>query len=178
MLLYPSVPQKHVLRLFCTRSFPHPSQLHPRDKDRYSLRIASPCIRSFPPCLAHPYSIRALFTHILAEPRRPTFAMFALSPNAQLSFIQGIFPYEYVHSFEQMRQTPRLPEQADFFSTVANSGVNDRDYEHACSVFTKFGCKNLLEYCELYCKLDVLLLAECFLQFREEVFLEMGLDCW
>jgi hypothetical protein len=64
-----------------------------------------------------------------------------------------------------------------FFSKVANACVDDTDYAHAAAVFDSFKCRNILDYCKLYCKLDVLLLAECFLSFCDEVLQELGLDC-
>ena len=59
---------------------------------------------------------------------------------------------------------------------MANSGVTESEYAHAQAVFREFGCKNMLDFCELYCKSDVLLLAECFLSFRNEVIQEFELD--
>jgi hypothetical protein len=76
-----------------------------------------------------------------------------------------------------MKAMTCLPQQADFFSKVSNRGVSDEDYIFAKNVFETFKCQNMLDYCELYCKADTLLLAECFLQFRDEVFSEMKLDC-
>lgn len=42
--------------------------------------------------------------------------------------------------------------------------------QHACTVFKVFGRKNLADYTELYCKSDVLLIAEVF-----ESFIDVGL---
>ena len=45
---------------------------------------------------------------------------------------------------------------------ITPSGLSDEDYQHAQKVFEAFGCKNLADYTELYCKSDVLLLADVF----------------
>ena len=45
------------------------------------------------------------------------------------------------------------------------SEITDDDYQHAQKVFKTFGCKNLADYTGLYCKSDVLLLADVFESF-------------
>jgi hypothetical protein len=99
------------------------------------------------------------------------------SEQKRLLLQKGVYPYEFATSVEQLRAARQLPPREAFFSKVANAGVGDDDYVHATSVFTLFGCRNMLDYCELYCRLDVLLLAECFLSFRAEVLQELDLDC-
>lgn len=86
--------------------------------------------------------------------------------------------YEYCRGVEQMRAARFLPNKSEFYSKLSGKEISDADYEHAQTVYSSFECKNLLEYAELYCKLDTLLLAECFIRFREDVLMEMRLDCW
>ena len=90
----------------------------------------------------------------------------------------GVYPYEFATSVDQLKNAKELPPHAAFFSKVANTNISDADYAHANSVYKTFGCTDMLMYTELYCMLDVLLLAECFLSFREEVYNEFNLDCW
>ena len=54
--------------------------------------------------------------------------------------------------------------------------MSDKDYEHAKKVFKTFGCKNLEEYTELYCKSDVLLLTDVFENFIDVCFEKFKLD--
>ena len=89
---------------------------------------------------------------------------------------KGVFPYDFCKGAAHLEQTTELPPQSAFFSKVANSGVSDEDYAHARRVFDFFECQNMLQYCQLYCALDVILLAECFMSFRREVLLEFELD--
>lgn len=91
---------------------------------------------------------------------------------------KGIYPYEYAVSVDQLRAAKTLPPHADFYSKVANANVTLEDYEHAQKVFQAFGCTDMLQYTELYCRLDTILLAECFISFRAEVYREFTLDCW
>jgi hypothetical protein len=94
----------------------------------------------------------------------------------ELLLRKGIFCYEFVTDVEQMRQTVELPAHEEFYSHLNNGNVTEEEYAHARAVYSHFKCSNLLDYCELYCELDVILLAECFLSFRKEVMDEFGLD--
>lgn len=49
--------------------------------------------------------------------------------------------------------------------------ISEGDYQHAQKVFKTMGCNNLGDYTELYCKSDVLLLADVF-----ESFIDVCLD--
>lgn len=95
----------------------------------------------------------------------------------QLILRKGIYPYEYVTSIEKLQKTHKIPEQKYFFSTLTNSHVSNEDYEHSQKVFQKFGCKDLVDYTELYCSMDVGILAEVVVQFRKLVQLNFNLDC-
>ena len=94
------------------------------------------------------------------------------------NLISGVFPYEFAQSYSQLLTTTSLPSKQMFYSKISNADISDDNYEHAKNVFDTFECRNMIEYCELYCLLDVVLLAECFTSFREEVRKELGLDCW
>ena len=55
-----------------------------------------------------------------------------------------------------------LPEKEEFYSNL-----NVKDYMHAKRVFKDFEIKNLGEYHDLYLKIDTLLLADVFKNFRK-----------
>ena len=88
---------------------------------------------------------------------------------------KGVFPYEYVTGTDVLQET-KLPPKDKFYSMVKESHVNDEEYQHALKTFEAFGCKNLKDYCKLYCRLDTLQLAEAVLAFVEEVKMDFGLD--
>ena len=53
----------------------------------------------------------------------------------------------------------------DSEAMIKPSHISDEDYRHAQKVFEAFSCENLANYTRLYCKLDVLLLADVFESF-------------
>ena len=64
---------------------------------------------------------------------------------------KGVYPYEYVDSFQKFHET-NLPPIEAFFSTLRNEGISVEDYVHAQTVFTEFQCQSLGDYHDLYLK--------------------------
>ena len=56
------------------------------------------------------------------------------------------------------------------------SGISEKDHQHACEVWNKFGLKNMSDYHDLYLKTDVILLANVFKSFRKVCLDNYGLD--
>jgi hypothetical protein len=69
-----------------------------------------------------------------------------------------------------------LPPQASFYGRLNECAVSDEDYKDASEVWDVFGIKSLGEYADLYLKIDVLLLADIFGNFRELCLLNYKLD--
>ena len=74
---------------------------------------------------------------------------------------KGIFPYDYVTSFDKLNER-ELPSKLEFFSSLYQTHISDEDYEHAKRVWQSFNIQTLGQYSDLYLKTDVLLLAEVF----------------
>ena len=88
---------------------------------------------------------------------------------------KGIYPYEYMMSWEKFEETELPPIEA-FYSELNMSGVSEDDYQHAQQVWKEFGTRNLGEYHDLYLRMDVVLPENVFEKFRETVLKHYGLD--
>ena len=79
---------------------------------------------------------------------------------------KGVYPCEYISSFQKFQETDLSPKEA-FFSTLRNEGISLEDYTHTQTVFTEFECQSVGDYHDLYLRSDVLLLADVFENFRD-----------
>ena len=93
----------------------------------------------------------------------------------QLLIRKGIYPYEYMDSWDRFEETS-LPPKDSFYGTLSMSEVSETDYEHAHKVWREFGINNMGEYHDLYLKTDVILLANVFEAFRNVCLNNFGLD--
>ena len=99
---------------------------------------------------------------------------------------KGVYPYEYMTGVQRFCEKS-LPPKEEFASllgtgvifdsdTIALSHISDEDYQHAQKVFEALGCENLADYTKLYCKSDVLLLADVFESFIDVCLEKYKLD--
>ena len=97
--------------------------------------------------------------------------------NDQLSLLtrKGVYPYEYMNSSEKLKET-QLPPKEAFYSRLNEEGISNEDCEHARKVWKTFEMKNLGDYHNLYNRVDVLLLADVFQNFRDICFKNYKLD--
>ena len=88
---------------------------------------------------------------------------------------KGVYPYEYMDSFERFDETC-LPPQEAFYSSLSDEGISEEDYKHAQEVWDTFDCRNIGDYHDLYLRSDVFLLADVFENFRKTAISTNGLD--
>ena len=88
---------------------------------------------------------------------------------------KGVYPYEYMDSLEKLKETALPPKEA-FYSRLNDGGISDEDYAHAQNVWKTFKMKYFKDYHELYNKVDVLLLADAFENFRKICLTNYELD--
>ena len=90
---------------------------------------------------------------------------------------KGIYPYEWASSVKKLEETFHFPSHKHFFNHLTQKNISVEEYSHGKEMFRIFKCKNMLDYCELYCRLDTVLLAEVIMEYRNMVKKEFDLDC-
>ena len=80
---------------------------------------------------------------------------------------KGVYPYEYMDSWEKFDETTLPPKEA-FYSNLNLEDISDEDYAHAQKVWDVFQIKNRGEYHDLYVQSDTLLLSDVFENFRNK----------
>ena len=80
---------------------------------------------------------------------------------------KGIFPYEFIDSWERFDETS-LPDKEAFYSSLNMEGITSVDYRHARWVYKEFKINNLGDYHDLYVQSDTLLLAGVFENLRNK----------
>ena len=93
----------------------------------------------------------------------------------ELLIKKGIYPYEYMDNWDKFNHS-ELPSKDKFYSKLNMSGVSDKDYDHAKSVWNEFHIKNMGEYHDLYLLTDTILLANVFESFRAVCMDNYGLN--
>ena len=84
-----------------------------------------------------------------------------------LLFRKGVYPYEYMDSWERFDKQI-LPVKEAFYSSLNMEDITDVNYRHAKRVFKSFNNKHLGDYHDLYVQRDTLLLADVFENFRNK----------
>ena len=80
---------------------------------------------------------------------------------------KGVYPFEYIDDWEKFNEISLL-EKEEFYSHLNMEGITDADYVHAKEVSKDFEIKNVGEYHVLYVKMDTVLLAGVFENFRNK----------
>ena len=80
---------------------------------------------------------------------------------------KGVYPYEYMDSWEKFDETTLPPKEA-FHSNLNLEDISNEDYAHAQKVWEIFEIKNLGEYHNLYVQTNTLLLVNEFENFRNK----------
>ena len=79
---------------------------------------------------------------------------------------KGVYPYDYMDSFEKFNKT-ELQTEEEFFSILNNEHITDEQYTHAQNVWCTFKLNNMGGYHDSYLKGDILLLGDVFENFRK-----------
>ncbi|XP_054718997.1 uncharacterized protein LOC129228343 [Uloborus diversus] len=79
---------------------------------------------------------------------------------------KGVYPYEYMNSFQKFEEKS-LPPKSAFFSSLMEEGISDEAYIHASTVWKEFNIKCMGDYHDLYVASDVYQLSDVFQKFRK-----------
>ena len=112
---------------------------------------------------------------VRATPKESLKITSTISKGSDLLYKKGIYPYEYIDSWEKFSETS-LPDKENFYSKLNDEQITDNEYAHAQTVWDTFECKTLGNYHDLYVKTDVDLLADVFENFRKLCLEQYGLD--
>ena len=88
---------------------------------------------------------------------------------------KGVYPYEYMDSFKKFSED-KLPDRCEFFSSLKDECISEKDYSHAINVWNTFKMNTMGDYQNLYLKTDVLLLTDVFEKFINTCLEYYGLD--
>ena len=102
---------------------------------------------------------------VKATPKSELKITSSFSNGSDLLYKKGIYPYEYMDSWERFKETS-LPKKESFYSKLNDEHITEDEYAHAKTVWETFECKTLGDYHDLYVKTDVALLADVFENFR------------
>ena len=80
-----------------------------------------------------------------------------------------------LRNFNKLPYPP--PPINEFYSSLTDSNITASDYQHAQNVWDKTNCNTLKDYVNVYLNLDVVLLADIYLQWRSLLLELFDLDC-
>ena len=72
-----------------------------------------------------------------------------------------MYAYEHFTSHDSLKLS-KFPSREAFYSRLNETHISAEDHKHGKDVLKFFGCKTMEDYMNLYCALDVILLAEIF----------------
>ena len=62
-----------------------------------------------------------------------------------------MYPYEYIDSFKKFSED-KLPNRCDFFSSLKDECISERDYLHAINIWNTFKMNTIGYHHDLYLK--------------------------
>ena len=92
----------------------------------------------------------------------------------ELLLRKGVYPYDYFTDMSKFED--ELPPRSAFYNSLTETECSPEDYRHAVKVWNVFKCRSLKDFCEIYIKSDVLLLAAVMEKYRQMTLKSHGLD--
>ncbi|HYS61174.1 MAG TPA: hypothetical protein VEM27_11320, partial [Gemmatimonadales bacterium] len=88
---------------------------------------------------------------------------------------KSFFCYEYLDKIEKLKERA-LPPYSAFYSSLDKKNITEEEYNFAQKAWSVFKCSTLADYVTVYCKIDVLLLVDVFIEFRKKCMETYQLD--
>ena len=86
------------------------------------------------------------------------------------------YPYEYFNSIDDYKKPVNKIKKEDFFSKLKNDYLDDEEIERTKEIIEIFNIKDGEELTKLYCKSDVILLADVMEKFVKVSFEDYGIN--
>ena len=93
----------------------------------------------------------------------------------KLIMCKGVYPYQYMDSWGCFEETQLLPKEA-FYGKLSDENITRRTMPMRGRSGRPFGARPWGNYSSLYCRIDVLLLADVFEIFLKTCLCQYGLD--
>uniref|UniRef100_A0A158P4I1 DNA-directed DNA polymerase n=1 Tax=Tetranychus urticae TaxID=32264 RepID=A0A158P4I1_TETUR len=121
-----------------------------------------------------PSSLETLAENV-TEDYKSTFLKQMFDGDVDLLMKKAALPYEYIDSFDRFKETS-LPEIDKYYSSLKDANISNEMYNHLQNIWNKFACETLGDFHDLYLKVDVILLAAVFENFRKVSHENFNLD--
>ncbi|XP_015795454.1 uncharacterized protein LOC107371803 [Tetranychus urticae] len=98
-------------------------------------------------------------------------------PGHDLTDLMGkaSIPYEYLSSLDKF-EDQALPPMSAFYSSLNDTNISQEMYDRLKRIWRQFNCRNLGQLIDIYLRLDVLMLAAVFENFRKTSIDDFGID--
>jgi hypothetical protein len=122
-------------------------------------------------------SLETLVSNLLSSDKKKFENMYKIFDEDKVDLLlrKGIYPYSYMDSLNKMNEIS-LPSKESFYNDLKKEHISNEDYIHAKKIWSLFDIKNMGEYHDLYLLCDVVLLADCFENYRNMGLEYFGLD--
>ena len=88
---------------------------------------------------------------------------------------KGVIPYRWIDSVEKLKEK-RLPPKEVFFNDLTKEELSDEAYNDCQEIWRLGNCQDMKRFVELYILMDVGLLSDVMMSFRDTMFQYTGLD--
>ncbi|XP_053209837.1 uncharacterized protein LOC128393666 [Panonychus citri] len=120
-------------------------------------------------------SLDTLANNLPDEDKTKYLSQMFNSSDIPLLLSKGCLPYEYMDSWSKFDDV-NLPSIDKFYSHLCRKTIDESTYSNLQRIWNHFNCQNLGDFHDIYLKVDVLLLAAIFENFRFTSLKQFGLD--